>query len=224
MENSSQRVSQLDDLQLVQSARVGDQEAFGELVERHYQRCVSLAASILRDQGEAEEEAQNACWKAFAHLYQFHGESEFSTWLFRIVKNQCLMLIRRRRGVQFIRLDDRGPEEAGQPMELYSSAEDPEGELGRQEVGQVLQNEIRRIPPLLRQALMLRDVDQLPMPELADQLGITVAAAKSRLLRARTELRLRMLRHCGKTGARSLMAETSIRKQRVFHQYSKPAA
>ncbi len=217
MQNWLDQFTTVSDLQLVEAARLGNHNAFGELVRRHRQRCVSLAASILRDHGEAEEEAQNACWKAFEHLDQFQGDAEFSTWLLRIVKNQCLMLIRRRRGVQFVRLDDRRPEDGSEPMQLRSGGADPEGELGSREVTQVLQTEIRRIPPLLRNVLLLRDVQQLPMPELAEQLGITVTAAKSRLLRARIELRQRMKRHCGKTGAWSLMTESRQQTARAFH-------
>jgi RNA polymerase sigma-70 factor (ECF subfamily) len=70
----------------------------------------------------------------------------------------------------------------------------------------ILKQEIRRIPPLLRNVFVLRDVDQLPMPEVADRLGISVAAAKSRLLRARSELRQRLGKHCGKLGQATLTA------------------
>jgi RNA polymerase sigma-70 factor, ECF subfamily len=195
------------DQQLVQAARDGDQDAFGELVRRHYKRSLNLATSILRDRGEAEEETQNACWKAFVHLGQFHGEVEFSSWLFRIVRNQCLMVIRRRRGAQLVHLDNRGPEESSEKIQLPSADMDPERQFGTWEVSQVLRTEIERIPPFLRTVIVLRDVRQLPIPDLAAQLGITVAAAKSRLLRARIELRKRMERHCAKSGARSLMTQ-----------------
>jgi RNA polymerase sigma-70 factor (ECF subfamily) len=217
MQTYSEPIPTITDPQLVEAARLGNLNAFGELIGRYRQRCVSLAASILRDSGEAEEEAQNACWKAFEHLDQFQGDAEFSSWLFRIVKNQCLMLIRRRRGMQFISLDGRRPDDGHEPMQLSSTDRDPEGELGRQEVSQVLRMEIRRIPPLLRNVLLLRDVEQLPMPELAEQLGITVTAAKSRLLRARIELRQRMKRHCGKTGSCTLIREANHTSVRAFH-------
>jgi RNA polymerase sigma-70 factor, ECF subfamily len=220
MQNCSHLVP-LSDRKLLEAARQGDKDAFGELVRRHYSRCLNLAASILRDPGEAEEEVQNACWKAFRHLDQFMGESEFSSWLLRIVKNQCLMLIRRRRGVQLVRLDDRDPEDS-MSIQLSSGEVDPEGEFGSREVQHLLQMEIRRIPPLLRTVIMLRDVMQLSIADVAEHLGITVPAAKSRLLRARFELRERMLRHCGRTGAWSLMAGAAAPPERVFHQYWAP--
>ncbi len=77
---------------------------------------------------------------------------------------------------------------------------DPEREVGKRQVREVLEREIRRIPALLRNVVLLRDVAELPIAEVADRLGITVSAAKSRLLRARLELRQRVLRHCGPSG------------------------
>jgi RNA polymerase sigma-70 factor (ECF subfamily) len=81
-----------------------------------------------------------------------------------------------------------------------------------------LNTEIRRIPPLLREVIVMRDVEELPMHDLAARLGITVPAAKSRLLRARAELRQRMLRHCTRTGPWTLMARVAAPPERVFHQ------
>jgi RNA polymerase sigma-70 factor (ECF subfamily) len=219
MQNCAYQIGSLSDPELVDAARMDDRDAFGELVRRHHQMCVNLAASILRDRGEAEEETQNACWKAFKHLDQFHGEAEFSAWLFQIVENQCLMLIRRRRRVQFVRLDDHFPDRGNESLQLPAAGVDPEGQLGSLEIRQVLHMEIRRIPPLLRNVIMMRDVRQMPMSDLAAQLGITVAAAKSRLLRARIELRHRMLRHCGRTGIWTLMARVAAPPHLVFHKY-----
>jgi len=206
------------DLQLVYLSKLGDREAFGELIHRHRRRCVNLADSILRNRGEAEEETQNACWKAFEHIDQFHGEAEFSTWLLRIVENQCLMLIRQRRRAQFVQLDDGDPEGGSAPLQLPAPDADPEGDLGKREVLEVLQTEIRRIPPLLRNVILMRDVEELSMQDLAARLGITVPAAKSRLLRARAELRQRMLRHCSRTGPWTLMTRVAAPADRVFHQ------
>jgi RNA polymerase sigma-70 factor (ECF subfamily) len=219
MQNCASQISGLSDPELVEAARLNDRDAFGELVRRHHQMCVNLAASILRDRGEAEEETQNACWKAFKHLDQFHGEAEFSAWLFQIVENQCLMLMRRRRRVQFVRLDEHFPERGNESLQLPAAGVDPEGQVGSSEIRRVLHTEYRHIPPLLRSVILLRDVKQMPMSDLAKQLGITVAAAKSRLLRARIELRHRMLRHCGQTGIWTLMARVAAPPQRVFHKY-----
>jgi len=211
-------IVKLMDDQLVCLAKQGNRDAFAELIHRHRRRCANLATAILRHRGEAEEETQNACWKAFQYIDQFKGESEFSTWLLRIVQNQCLMLIRQRRRAQFVHVDDLDPERAYGPTQLPTPEADPEGELGRREVLQVLQAEIRGIPPLLRKVLVLRDIEEMPVSDLAAMLGITVAAVKSRLLRARAELRQRMLRHCTQTGPWALMTSVAAPPDRVFHQ------
>jgi RNA polymerase sigma-70 factor (ECF subfamily) len=210
-----QGINERTDMELVQFARLGDKDAFGELVKRHHSWCVGLASFILRDKGDAEDEAQNAYWKAFQHLNQFHGDAEFSTWLSRIVVNQCRMFMRGRRRMRLLHLDAGIPEYGGGSIDLPSRNRDPEGELGTYEVREVLASEVRRIPPLLRNVLMLRDVEGLPMAEVADRLGISVPAAKSRLLRARIELRSRVLRHCGPSGYAGLIATSNIRLDRM---------
>jgi len=216
MISECRNITKLIDAQLVGMAKQGDRDAFGELIQRHRRRCANLATSILRHGGEAEEETQNACWKAFRHIDQFHGEAEFSTWLLRIVENQCLMLIRRRRLAQFIHLDDLNSERGSGPIQLPAPDADPEGALGKREVLQALQTEIRGIPPLLRNVLVMRDVEEMPLIDLAARLGITVAAVKSRLLRARAELRRRMLRHCTPAGASTLLTDVAVPARRVF--------
>jgi RNA polymerase sigma-70 factor (ECF subfamily) len=184
------------DAELVAQTREGNQDAFGLLISRHQRMCVKIASFILRDRGDAQDEVQKACCKAFEHLDQYHGDAEFLSWLLRIVSNQCLMLIRVRRRTRFLYIDAESDREKSVPIELPSAAADPERQLIDHEMREVLRREIRRIPPLLRNVLLLRDVQELPMPEVAARLRITVPAAKSRLLRARAELRERIQRHC----------------------------
>jgi RNA polymerase sigma-70 factor (ECF subfamily) len=149
---------------------------------------------------------QNAYWKAFQHIRQFQQDAKFSTWMTRIVVNQCLMRLRQTRRTKFLFLDDVLIGEERGTMELVDRGETPEATLGSKELDALLRTEIKRIPPLLRNVFVLRDVDQLPMTEVAGRLGISVAAAKSRLLRARIELKSRLKKHCGRLGPRTLMA------------------
>jgi len=188
------------DWELVEQARSGQPEAFGELIARHRHTCINIAAFMLRDRAEAEDEVQKACIKAFEHLDQYHGEAEFLSWLLRIVVNQCLMLIRVKRRTRFLHIDAENTWESSGPIELPADDRDPEEEVISNELYSVLSREIRRIPPLLRNALMLRDVQELSMDDVAAELKITVPAAKSRLLRARSELRNRMTVLCGEHG------------------------
>jgi RNA polymerase sigma-70 factor, ECF subfamily len=195
MQNMSEWVAPMTDDDLVLEAQAGDTEAFAELMKRHSPASLKLAVSILRDPVDAEDEVQNAYWKAWRHIGQFEREARFSTWITRIVMNQCLMRLRQKRRAQFLSIDDAAPGGERSVPELADCKPSPEEDLSRSQLAGVLHREIRRIPPLLRHALVLREVNELPMAEVAGRLGISVAAAKSRLLRARAELRSRMERH-----------------------------
>ncbi len=202
MQNPLHRQAGDDDL--VEMCRAGDSAAFDELMKRYRIPAMKVAVSIVRDREDAEDEVQNAFWKAYQHLHQFHQDAKFSTWLTRIVVNQCLMRLRTGRRAKFSSIDD-APGDTTSNVELRDERQSPEQILGQAEVTQVLKHEIRHTPPLLRSVFLLRDVQQLPMPEVAKALGISVAAAKSRLLRARAELRSRMRRHYGDIGPATLM-------------------
>ncbi len=194
------------DEELVRLSQQGREDAFAELMRRNGSSAFKLALSILKERQEAEDEVQNAFWKAFQHIGQFQLDSKFSTWMTRIVVNQCLMRLRQTRRARFLFLDDTLIGEKRGTLELVDGGRGPESEVGSKEIRGLLQKEIRRIPPLLRNVFVLRDVNELPMPEVAEQLGISVAAAKSRLLRARLELRTRLEKHCGVHGHATLTA------------------
>src|SRR5215831_3074454 len=81
------------DFELVNIARGGDRDAFAKLIERYYHRCLNLATLILRNRIDAQDQVHKAVSKAFAHLDQYQGKAEFSSWLLKIVENECLMLI-----------------------------------------------------------------------------------------------------------------------------------
>lgn len=206
MQNISVELKKVADEELVAQAQQGDNTAFAELVRRHQPSCFKQALSILRDRSDAEDEVQNALWKAFEHIGQFNQESKFSTWLTRIVVNQCLMRLRKMKRARLVYLEDAVQGEDQMALDLPEQSDTPEEALGKIEVGHVLRGEISRIPPLLRHVFLLRDVQQLPMADVAERLGISIAAAKSRLLRARLELRTRLERHEGRLGAATLMA------------------
>lgn len=197
----------VEDEELVIRSQAGETAAFSELVHRHHAACVRLAVTILRNRDDAEDEVQNALSKAFEHIGQFQRGCKFSTWLTRIVVNQCLMRIRQAKRSRLVSISESGyPEQNQTSWELADPRQTPDRELGGEEVRRVLETEVRKIPPLLRNAFILRHVQELPMNEVAGRLGISVAAAKSRLLRARLELQQRLDRHLGRLGAATLTA------------------
>ena len=206
MRSSNPALGHLVDDELVLLAQGGDNEASGELMERHQPTCKRLAYSVLRDKQDAEDEVQNAMWKAYEHLGQFQRDAKFATWLSRIVLNQCLMRLRKDKRARFLYLDEGVAAEEVARLDLPDEGATPEAALAQSEIGAVLKTEIRRIPPKLRDVFVMRDVEERPMPEVADKLGISIAAAKSRLLRARLELRSRMEKHTGRLGLATLTA------------------
>jgi RNA polymerase sigma-70 factor, ECF subfamily len=191
---------------LVLLCQRGDNQAFAELMKRNQAAATKLALSILHDRQDAEDEVQNSFWKAFEHINQFQRDAKFSTWLTRIVVNQCLMRLRQTRRARFYYLDDAVVGDDVMTLDLPDQTMTPEQQVGQDEISNVLVHEIQRIPPLLRNVFVLRDVEQRPMDEVAGRLGISVAAAKSRLLRARSELRSRLKKHCGQIGPATLFA------------------
>jgi RNA polymerase sigma-70 factor, ECF subfamily len=192
--------------ELILLARQGNSTAFDELIKRHYKMCLKRASSLIRSPTDAEDEVQNACWKAFERLAQFRGEGSFAAWLSRIVENQCLMRIREDRQAHFLYLDQSS--EGNVRVELVAQVPGPEDTLGDEELEDILQKEISRIPPLLRNVMFLSDVERLPMPDVAARLGVSVPAAKSRLGRARAELRARLKKYCGRRGFSTLTHKT----------------
>jgi RNA polymerase sigma-70 factor (ECF subfamily) len=195
-----------DDEGLVDRARAGDTAAFGELIQRYYNSCLRRASSIIRNRTDAEDEVQNACWKAFERLPQFRGVGSFAAWLNRIVENQCLMRLRENRQSLFLHLDRSS--ESNIRVELVEQVANPEDDLGKREVEDLVRREISRIPSFLRTVMVLYDVEHLPMPTVAAQLGLSVPAAKSRLGRARGELRARLSKYCGRRGQSTLTARS----------------
>ena len=188
---------------LLDFSRQGDIKAFGLVIEPYYSTCLKRACAIFRNRGDAEDEVQNAFCKAFHRLNQFRGEGAFGAWLSRIVENQCLMRIREMRQCQFVYLDETS--EANVKLELVGQAENPEDQLGTQQVKDLLRREISRMPSSWRDVILLHDVQQLPMHAVARRLGLTVPAAKSRLTRGRAEMRLRLAKHCGPKGGATLI-------------------
>lgn len=165
----------------------GDPRALEELLNRHRQSCLRIAQSTIRNAADAEEEVQNALLRAWQRLGQCQEPSRFSNWLYRIVINQCLMRMRRDRTMRGEPLEERS---------LWAASEDPspESRVQANQMQEGVRREVRRLPRLLRDPLILSELEERPLREVADRLGITVPAAKSRVLRARTEMRRRIER------------------------------
>jgi RNA polymerase sigma-70 factor (ECF subfamily) len=199
MDSNISALANCADDELVRRAQENDDAAFAELMRRTSPASLKLAVSILRDVQEAEDQVQTSYMNAWRHVAQFHQDAKFSTWISRIVVNQCLMRLRKLRTLNFVSLVEGGPDGETREVQLTDYRQSPEASLAGKELALVLKKEIQRLPPLLRSVVLLRDVEQLSTVEVAERLGLTPAAVKSRLLRARVELRTRLEKYRGRS-------------------------
>ena len=191
----------IDEGALVAQSREGDARAFGELVKRYEGKIFRLAQHITQNREDAEDVLQETFMKAYEHLDQFKGDSKFYTWIVRIAVNQALMKLRRRKTDKSVSLDDQI--DTGEDTilrEIAAWGEDPEQQFSREELGGILESAIESLEPLYRSVFVLRDMEELSTEETAEALGLSVPAVKSRLLRARLQLRERLTRYFKRKG------------------------
>jgi len=155
-----------------------------------------IAQHITQNREDAEDVVQDAFLKAYEKLEQFQGNSKFYTWLVRIAVNESLMRLRKRRTGRMVSIDeDVETEEGSMPRDLAEWRPDPETQYGQSELAEILRKTIQGLPPGFRVVFVLRDVEGLSTEETAETLGLSVPAVKSRLLRARLQLRERLSRY-----------------------------
>ena len=190
-----------DETTLVAQSREGDTAAFGELVRRYEGKIFRLAQHVTQNREDAEDVLQETFMKAYEHLDQFQGNSKFYTWIVRIAVNQALMKLRRRKTDKSVSLDetiDTG--EDTMVREIAAWDEDPEQRFSRDELGGILDTAVQSLEPPYRSVFTLRDIDELSTEETAEALGLSVPAVKSRLLRARLQLREKLTRNFKRKG------------------------
>jgi len=187
-----------NELELVRKAKLGDQRAFTALVKKYESTVYSFAFKVCRDEEKAEETLQDTFVNVYRKLDQFNGKAKFSTWLYQIVTNNCLMKRRRTkldRASVSLDTPERNKEEsleeiAIQPIHTIPiDKETPQDEIMQKELREHLDKAILTLPMDHRIAFILRDVEGRSSEEVAKILKISVPAVKSRLRRARVALR-----------------------------------
>ncbi|MGQ9903077.1 MAG: RNA polymerase sigma factor [Anaerolineae bacterium] len=170
--------------------QAGDRNEFARLVDRYSGPIYRLALRILGDAQDAEDALQETFLKAFRNLRDFEGRSSVSTWLYRIAANEAFMALRRRKP-ETVSVDEVQPTPEGEqePIQIVDWCCLPEDELLSSEARQHLDKAIDRLSPALKAVFLLRDIEGLSVRETAEALNLTEAAVKTRLLRARLNLR-----------------------------------
>jgi len=176
---------------LVAEAQSGNEDAFAELVRRHSGKVYSVSLRMLKNREDAEDNLQNSLLKAYHNLRRFEGQSQFSTWLFRITVNEALMKMRRRqserRSVAFDGIASEG--ERVDYEEIEDARQDHEKKYISKELAR---KALLGLNPALKKTFVLHKAAGWTNRELADALGITVETVKSRVFRARSRARRRL--------------------------------
>jgi len=177
----------MTELQLIDAARAGDQDAFAQLVRLYEKRVFALTTRMCKNADDAAEAAQDAFLAAWQGLKFFRGESSFSTWLYRLASNACVDLLRkegRHRSAAGPSLDD---EELN--IDAVDSLPTPQEAAERKELRQQIEQGLAALSPEHRQVLVLREMHQLSYDEIAEALDMDIGTVKSRISRARKQLR-----------------------------------
>lgn len=179
--------AELDDDQLVEHSRLGERTAFDELVRRHRGRLIATCRAVVGNAAEAEEAAQDALLKAYQRLNSYEGRAQFGTWLVQVARNEARQRLRKKRPSA---VGDDVLEAASTRTELSAEAPPrPDRAAVQRQVGLAALRALGRLPAEARDALLAGALDGQPLHDIADELGVSVAAVKSRMHRARNLLR-----------------------------------
>jgi len=190
MTEPSQPAVAKDESLLVTEAKAGSYEAFEDLVNRYEKKIYRLGMNITGNREDAEDVLQETFLKAFEHLADFREDSRFYTWIVRIGVNQALMKLRKRRSEKMVPMDDIvGDDGEVIPREFTDWKPNPEQQLTRAELEDILETAAQALPPTFRAVFFLRDVEELSTEETAEILNLSNGAVKARLFRARLRLR-----------------------------------
>ncbi len=181
-----------DDLALVQAVRGGDIAAFEQLVKRYDAKLLRIAQNVTHNSEDAEEAVQEAFFKAYQKLDQFQGHAKFSTWLIRITLNESLMKLRKQRATlkQLVDNDvDADSDSERRQFDVADWAPNPEMLYRASEFREILITSLQRLSPALKVVFVLRDIEEHSLRETSEILNLTETAVKTRLSRARLQLR-----------------------------------
>lgn len=173
------------DEQLMDAARAGDDKALDEVLARHEKQVYRFGLRMCGSEEDAKEVLQETLLAAFRGIHAFRGDAELSTWLFQVARTHCLRLRRKRVGAP----EEFQPLDSPSATRVAAEEATPDVVSHARQMGEVLQAAILALPEAHREVLILRDVEGLPAEEAAKVVGIEVRALKSRLHRARLQLR-----------------------------------
>ena len=182
----------ISDMYLVAAAKDGDHQAYAELCRRHSKQILRTVLRITRDVADAEDTLQEALLRAYIHIGGFDGRSAFSSWLTRIAVNSALMLLRKRRSQPVCSFESGSDAEGFKLPEPAETSHDPEESCIQNAIENELVQAIRYLSPTRRAVMQIRYREDASVSEIAKILGISESAVKSRLLRAKLQIRMHL--------------------------------
>jgi len=192
----SEELDKLSDHELVERFKNGERHLFDVLVDKYSGRAYQIAFGVLNSREDAEEVAQDVFIRIFKALPKFRGDSEFTTWMYRIAMNLARNKYRwnKSRGAnKNISMQETVDEDDSRTVvQVAESRPSPDDELGLDEYQRDIMREIESLPPLYKNALILRNVEEMSYEQIAEVLGCKLGTIKSRIARAREELRKRL--------------------------------
>jgi RNA polymerase sigma-70 factor (ECF subfamily) len=193
--NRTDRAAESDrDRELIVRAQRGDEPAFAELVERHQRRAFAIAFGLVRDEEDASEIVQEAFLRVYRGLEGFNGAASFFTWLYRIVKNLSIDLMRRPAWQREL-ADELAGEQVDALLLSRLAGVDPEHSLGRRELAAVVGRAIDALPSYHRAVILMREVEGMSYEEMAQAAGVSKGTIMSRLFHARKKLQRALFEH-----------------------------
>lgn len=186
-----------EDAALVVCSKSGDLTAFEQLISRYDRKLYRIAYHIVRNADDAKDVVQDTFIKVFQNIGRFQAQSRFSTWIYRIVVNQSLTVLRKRtRKAETVEsFSAENEEEHGLPFDLSEWRLNPEEEYRQTELRQLLTRLLNDLRPALRVVFIMHDIEGLTLREVAEALSLTIAAVKTRSQRARLHLREQLTVH-----------------------------
>jgi RNA polymerase sigma-70 factor (ECF subfamily) len=204
------------DEQLLTAARSSDGHAFVELSGRHADRLRKTVFRIVRNHEDTEDVTQDALFKAYVHLSDFRASSSFSTWLIKIGINCAFMLLRKRRSTFKISFDQwQDEDQSWDVWEFADPSPSAEQVYSKRQALELLLGEVNRLPLLYRSVLEQYHFRERSLQDVANAVGISVAAAKSRLLRARLNIRSALERKRISAAGRTISQHNATQRERV---------
>ncbi|MDI1430935.1 sigma-70 family RNA polymerase sigma factor [Polyangium sorediatum] len=198
-----------EDRELILRAQKGDQAAFRRLVERHQRRAFAIAMGLVRDENDARELVQDAFLRVYRNLNSFQGGSSFFTWLYRIVTNLAIDLMRKpgRRDAELVDGQAASEESTEFPLVSRIDGADPIDVMRRREIAGRIQAALDALPPYHRGVILMREVEGMSYEEMAVAMGVSKGTIMSRLFHARQKLQ-RALADCYAEEGRSRSGTT----------------